>query len=63
MISTNEQIEVQFSGYDGHAYAIQVSSDLINWNNVSTNSPINGAFYLPLPTLSSQQFYRSMLIQ
>ena len=65
MISTNGQIQVQFSGYDGHEYAIQVSPDLLNWSSVSTNAPTNGVFSaaLPTPVNSAAQFYRSLLIQ
>lgn len=65
MISTNGQIQVQFSGYDGHEYAIQVSPDLLNWSSVSTNAPANGVFSaaLPTPANSPAQFYRSLLIQ
>jgi hypothetical protein len=65
MISSNGQMQVQFSGYDGHAYVIQVSPDLKNWSNISTNFPTNGKFSLSvtptgcLPAL----FYRSLLQQ
>mgnify|MGYP001548139207 CR=1 FL=1 len=63
MISTNGQMQVQFSGYDGYDYVIQVSSDLIHWINLSTNTPINGTFYFTVPVQSNlpQQFYRSLL--
>ncbi|HWC61272.1 MAG TPA: hypothetical protein VHC44_16380, partial [Verrucomicrobiae bacterium] len=63
MISTNGQMQVQFSGYDGYNYIVQVSSDLIHWINLSTNTPVNGAFYFVVPVQSNspQQFYRSLL--
>lgn len=65
LISSYEQAEVQFSGYDGHSYAIQASPDLINWVTVSTNSPANGVFHFDIPqaTNSSKEFYRSLLLQ
>jgi hypothetical protein len=65
MFSSNGQMQVQFSGYDGHAYVIQVSPDLKNWTNVSTNSPANGEFNLNVtPTGGSPSlFYRSLLQQ
>ncbi|MGO8837945.1 MAG: hypothetical protein ACLQQ0_11025 [Limisphaerales bacterium] len=65
VVSLNGQILVQFTGYDGHAYAIQVSSDLINWANISTNCPVSGIFNLTIPVTPSanQQFYRSVLLQ
>jgi len=65
MISTNGQIQVQFTGYDGHSYAIQVSPDLLNWTSISTNSPVNGVINAAIPALgnTASQFYRSVLIQ
>ena len=64
MDSTNGQIQAQFSGYDGHAYAIQISPDLLNWSSFSTNSPTNGVFSLVIPTMGNltSQFYRTVLI-
>jgi hypothetical protein len=61
----NSQMIVQFTGYDGHAYAIQTSSDLVNWVSISTNCPVNGAFSFTNPAMlnSNQQFYRSVLLQ
>lgn len=65
IISTNGQMQVQFSGYDGHAYAIQVSTDLLNWTSVSTNSPVNGVFGMVVPAVgnTASQFYRTVLVQ
>lgn len=65
IISINGQMQVQFSGYDGHDYAVQVSSDLLNWTTVSTNSPVSGVINTPFPTTAnpSSQFYRTVLIQ
>jgi hypothetical protein len=61
----NGQMQIQFSGYDGHVYAVQVSADLINWTRISTNSPANGAFNLTVSATanSAAQFYRSVLLQ
>jgi len=62
--STSGQIQVQFTGYDGHAYAVQISSDLIHWASVITNSPADGAFSFTItaPVNTGPQFYRSVLI-
>jgi hypothetical protein len=62
---SNSQPLVQFTGYDGHPYAIQTSSDLVNWVNISTNCPVNGVFSLTNLIMldANQQFYRSILLQ
>ena len=54
---------MQFTGYDGHTYAIQASSDLANWADVSTNCPANGVFSITNSTRlnADRQFYRSVL--
>ena len=65
MTSTNGQMQVEFSGYDGHVYAIQLSPDLLNWTSFSTNSPANGVFNAAIPAVGNPpaQFYRTVLIQ
>ena len=61
----DSQPVVQFTGYDGHPYAIQTSSDLVNWVSISTNCPVNGAFSFTnsTPLNVTSQFYRSILLQ
>jgi hypothetical protein len=61
----NGQMFVQFTGYDNHAYAIEVSSNLVDWVSVSTNYPVNGTFSITNTTISkvNLQFYRSVLLQ
>jgi hypothetical protein len=61
----NGQMVFQFTGYDGHSYAIETSPDLVNWASVSTNNPANGIFTFtnPPPVNASLQFYRSVLLQ
>jgi hypothetical protein len=63
MVLTNGVTQVQFSGYDGHQYAVQVSSDLLHWSGFSTNGPVNGVFGVAIPGGGALQFYRSVLIQ
>jgi hypothetical protein len=60
----NGQSVVQFSGFDGHAYAIEVSSDLVNWTSISTNWPVAGVinFTITPATNTIPQFYRSVLL-
>lgn len=63
--SLNRQVIVQFTGYDGHPYAVQVSSDLENWTNLGTNYPSNGTFSFTNSVApgANPQFYRSVLLQ
>ena len=61
---TNNQPMVQFTGYDGHPYAIQISSDLVNWTSNSTNFPVGGVIaFTNSGTQNVNQFYRSVLLQ
>jgi hypothetical protein len=55
---------VRFSGLDGYAYGVQVSSDLQNWFTVSTNYPSNGSFDFTESTIQNlpRRFYRSVLL-
>lgn len=55
---------VQFSGIDGYAYGVQVSSNLSDWATVSTNYPNDGAFGFTdgAAQNSSPRFYRSVLL-
>lgn len=56
-------LQVQFTGADGYAYAVQTSSNLLDWTAVSTNYPANGSFNFmdTPPPGSSRRFYRSIL--
>jgi hypothetical protein len=60
----NTQLRVQFTGYDGYAYAIQASSNLKDWRDVGTYCPANGVFSFPVsaPPGIRRQFYRSVLL-
>jgi hypothetical protein len=57
-------LHVRFSGIDGYAYAVQVSTDLSNWLTVSTNYPTNGFFdFVDNPLQKSPtRFCRSLLL-
>jgi hypothetical protein len=65
VVLMDSQPFVQFTGSDGHTYAIQASSDLVNWVSVSTNCPVNGvvSFTNQIMPSANQQFYRSVLLQ
>lgn len=54
---------LRFTGFDDNAYAVQVSSNLLNWISVSTNYPTNGIFeWRAPPTTTAREFYRSALL-
>ena len=57
-------LTVQFSGPDGYAYAVQTSSNLLDWASIRTNCPINGVFGFaePLAPGFVRRFYRSVLL-
>jgi len=60
----NGQVSVQFAGYDGHLYAIQVSTDLAHWTTLSTSFPVNGVYTFagPVSANGGPQYYRAILI-
>jgi hypothetical protein len=61
---TNGGWNLTFSGADGYDYALQTSTNLVDWSSVSTNSPVQGGFIVPVsPSAGSQnQFFRSVLL-
>jgi hypothetical protein len=61
---TNGGWNLSFSGADGYDYALQTSTNLVDWSSVSTNSPVQGGFIVPVsPSAGSQnQFFRSVLL-
>jgi len=62
IVPANGQLEMSFSGYDGHTYAVEASSNLTDWVIISTNCPIDGNFRTTNTPASGQQFYRSLLL-
>ena len=59
IVPANGQLELSFSGYDGHAYAIEASSNFTDWVIISTNCPLDGNFGITNTATSGQLFYRS----
>jgi hypothetical protein len=61
---TNGAWNLSFSGADGYAYVLQTSTNLVDWNSVSTNSPVQGGFSVPVtpPAASPNQFFRTVLL-
>jgi hypothetical protein len=64
MIQANGGLNIQFSGSDAFAYALQTSTNLVNWDVVSTNCPVQGSFSVPIQPVpnSQERFYRSVLL-
>jgi hypothetical protein len=62
MSAPNGQIVIQFTGDDDHAYAVQVSPNLVNWTTISTNCPSNGIFTFTNNVTANEQFYRTVLL-
>jgi hypothetical protein len=61
---TNGGWNLSFSGADGYVYALQTSTNLMDWNTVSTNTPGQGGFTVPASPAagSPNQFFRSVLL-
>ena len=54
--------QIQFTGFDGYAYAVECSTNLMQWTTVSTNYPTNGVFTVTDDSASAgQRYYRSVL--
>ena len=64
LVATNGPLRVTFTGDDNYSYAVEASSNLVDWVRLSTNQPANGEFgFTPENSpLVPQQFYRSVLL-
>jgi hypothetical protein len=62
MSVSNGVFNVQFTGADAFDYAVQVSTNLLNWRTVGTNSPHQGTFPLPVCGSRQQLYYRTVLL-
>jgi hypothetical protein len=61
--STGQVPQFQFTGFDGYAYNVQSSSNLLDWKPLLTQYPTNGAFIFSDPdaTNFNQRYYRAAL--
>jgi hypothetical protein len=57
----NGNLQAQFTGFDNYPYAVESSSNLVNWVSFSTNYPTNGVFALPV-SAAGTRFFRSRLL-
>jgi hypothetical protein len=62
MLPTNGGWDLQYSGSDVYAYALQTSTNLVNWDTVSTNYPVQGCFHVSPLQNSSTRYYRTVLL-
>ena len=64
LIQTNNESLLQFTGNDFCTYAVEASSNLVDWTILGTNSPSNGVFIFTdtMPLNTGQRFYRSVLL-
>ena len=61
---TGGVLRIQFTGFDDYPYAVEISSNLVDWAGVSTNYPTNGVFEFAEPSAAgnARRFYRSVLL-
>ncbi|MGN6644649.1 MAG: hypothetical protein ACTHKU_16790 [Verrucomicrobiota bacterium] len=55
------ELLVQFTGYDCSAYAIAVSPNLMDWTFISTNHPSEGVFVFTNTASADALFFRTVL--
>jgi beta-xylosidase len=58
-LSTPTSFNLRLQGQAGARYAIQASSDLVNWSPVQTNTLVTAATNLTLPALEARRYYRA----
>jgi hypothetical protein len=62
---TNGSFQMSFAGPAGSNYVLQVSTNLIEWTSISTNTPATSPFVLSDPNApgDSSRFYRVLQAQ
>ncbi|HAO77802.1 MAG TPA: hypothetical protein DCQ92_02280 [Verrucomicrobia subdivision 3 bacterium] len=60
--ASNGLTELRFTGEPNHTYRLQASTNLVNWLNISTNTPVNGLLRFVDPDAAStdHRFYRAV---
>ena len=56
-------VNLQFTGSDAFTYIVQASTDLVNWQNVSTNQPVQGSFSYTPTVDAAAKYFRTILAQ
>jgi oligosaccharide reducing-end xylanase len=59
VLSTPASFKLRLEGQAGARYAIQASSDLMNWSPVQTSTLVSAATNLTLPALEARRYYRA----
>jgi hypothetical protein len=64
VVQNGGAVQIQFSGVEGAPYAVQVSSNLLDWTTISTNYPFGGVFsFVEVPPPGAPgRYYRSVLL-
>jgi hypothetical protein len=64
VVQEGDTLQIQFRGYEGAAYEVQVSSNLVDWTALSTNYITGGVFtFIEVPSPGAPcRFYRSLLL-
>jgi hypothetical protein len=62
LIQTGGMAQIEFTSFDDYPYAVQVSTNLVDWVSVSTNYPTNGVLEFVEPMGVEHHFYRSVLL-
>jgi hypothetical protein len=60
---TDGKFFINLTGQNGQEYVVQTSTDMVSWQNISTNVAFGGFIQFPLPPNSTNQaqFYRAIV--
>jgi hypothetical protein len=61
-LALNGEFQLTIAGQAGQQYAIEVSEDLVNWNELTTVTNQDGITQISAPTSATVQFYRAKLL-
>jgi len=61
-VYTGNQFQFTLTGASNATYVILVSTDLVNWSSVLTNTSANAVRPISIPATGPRNFYRALLI-
>jgi hypothetical protein len=63
MTRASNAAELRFTAFDGYAFRVESSTNLIAWTTVSEpHYSTNGFFTVAIPTIVSPRFFRAVLL-